>query len=127
MFHQHELFIGLLGVQRVDGQQLREELDHSRDFVPCPGDTLEWLLQCFTGQGCGVTGFPPQRLAELRVHRQGALQQRGAGAWQADDHQWVVDFQLEDLWVTPTVILDDQTVDQLRQQFLTQQSAPRHG
>ncbi|MNG95677.1 hypothetical protein D3C79_547190 [compost metagenome] len=115
VLHQHELLVGLLGVQWVNGQQLREELDHRRYFGTRQADALQRLFQGFPAQGRRVAGFPPLRLAELRVHRQGALQQRGTSTRQADDHQRVVDLNLENLREAPTVVFDHQAIDQLRQ------------
>ncbi|MCY1429444.1 hypothetical protein D9M71_453610 [compost metagenome] len=58
---------------------------------------------------------------ELRVDGQCALQQGGAGARQADDHQRVVEHLLFDFRVAAAVILDDQAIDQLADQFLVHQ------
>ncbi|MCY1429443.1 hypothetical protein D9M71_453600 [compost metagenome] len=61
MLHEHELFVGLQGVERVDGEDLRHVLEHGRDFAPGALDTHARLLKCLPGQRRRVACFPPGR------------------------------------------------------------------
>ncbi|MNQ94514.1 hypothetical protein D3C85_1100340 [compost metagenome] len=121
MFHEHELLVAEHGVQRVDGEDLRNDVSHQLDLGLGQGDALGWRGEGFVGQRCREAGLPPGRRVEAWVNGQGALQQGGAGARQADDDQWVVDGYLGDFRMTAEVVLHHQAVDQLPDQPLLEQ------
>ncbi|MNF80561.1 hypothetical protein D3C84_628070 [compost metagenome] len=121
MFHEHELFVAEHGIQRVDREDLRDHLGHQIDLGLGLGDALGRRSQGFVIHRCRKASFPPSGRVEAWVDRQRALKHGGAGAWQADDDQWIVDLYLGYFRMTAQVVFHHQAVDQLPDQPFFQQ------
>ena len=116
MLHEHEFLIAQGGVHRVDGQDLRNGLNGLRYFGLGQFNAGCSILRAFSKKRRRIAGFPPGSGIKARVHSQRALQHGGAGAWQADDDQGVVDLNLMDFRKALEIVLHDEAVDELANQ-----------
>ena len=109
---EHDLLVRLVGRRGVDRVQLRRERTHLGEARLRVGDARVRRVEARAGTRRGLTDLPAQGAVAVRIAGEQSLDQRGARAHHADDHDRARDALLGDLGVSIEPVDGAQPLDE---------------